>query len=186
MRHASGPVILALIMPCLLAAPLKAQSLTTVELEGVVLTGAVNYSGTFRRSGITYDADIVRRFTIRIGAQGAISMAVVREVHWQGTVTKLNRSFAGKIGVPGQTEDSKVLWVLEGNTLTGLNVFEVGGRATKFTLNRSGGSGFSCSVDAPFMKEVGAGHTTSSAAKGGKAEIIKIRQTGSSCAAKKT
>jgi len=45
MRHASGPVILALIMPCLLAAPLKAQSLTTVELEGVVLTGAVNYSG---------------------------------------------------------------------------------------------------------------------------------------------
>jgi hypothetical protein len=146
----------------------------------------VNYSGTFRRSGITYDADIVRRFTIRIGAQGAISMAVVREVHWQGTVTKLNRSFAGKIGVPGQTEDSKVLWVLEGNTLTGLNVFEVGGRATKFTLNRSGGSGFSCSVDAPFMKEVGAGHTTSSAAKGGKAEIIKIRQTGSSCAAKKT
>ena len=85
-RHASGLVIaIALIMGgCLFAAPLKAQSLTPVELEGVVLTGAVNYSGTFRRSGITYDADIVRRFTIRIGAQGAISTAVVREVHWQG------------------------------------------------------------------------------------------------------
>jgi hypothetical protein len=178
-------VVALTVAGCLLAAPLKAQSLTAVELEGVVLTGAVNYSGTFRRTGITYDADIVRRFTVKVGPQGAISVAVVREVHWQGTVTRLNRSFTGKIGVPGQTEDSKTLWVLEGNTLTGLNVFEVGGRATKFTLNRSG-SGHSCSVEAPFMKEVGAGHTKSSAAKGGKAEILKIRQTGSSCVAKKT
>jgi hypothetical protein len=150
----------------------------------VVLTGAVNYSGTFRRAGFTYDANIVRRFTVKLGPQGAIKASFVREVHWQGTVTKLNRSFSGKIGVPGQTEDSKMLWALDGNTLTGLNVFEVGGRATKFTLNRAG-SGLSCSVEAPFMNEVGAGHTRSSAAKGGKAEVIKIRQTGASCAAKK-
>ncbi len=77
-----------------------------------------------------------------------------------------------------------MLWALDGNTLTGLNVFEVGGRATKFTLNRTG-SRLSCSVEAPFMKEVGAGNTRTSAAKGGKAEVLKIRQTGTSCAAKK-
>jgi hypothetical protein len=164
--------------------PVAAQSLTPAELEGLVLSGAVNYAGTFRRAGLTYDADIVRRFTVRVGSQGAISTSVVREVHYQGTVTKLNRSFSGRIGVPGQTEDSKMLWVLEGSTLTGLNVFEVGGRQTKFTLKRNG-SGFSCTVEAPFMQERGAGNTKTSAAKGGKAEILKIRQTGSSCAAKK-
>jgi hypothetical protein len=164
--------------------PVAAQTLTPAELEGLVLSGAVNYTGTFRRAGFTYDADIVRRFSVKIGAQGSINTSVVREVHYQGTVTRLNRSFSGKIGVPGQTEDSKVLWVLAGNTLTGLNVFEVGGRQTKFTLKRSG-SGFSCSVEAPFMQELGAGSTKSTAAKGGKAEILKIRQTGSSCAAKK-
>jgi hypothetical protein len=169
---------------CIGVLPVAAQSLTPAELEGLVLSGAVNYAGTFRRAGLTYDADIVRRFTVRVGSQGAISTSVVREVHYQGTVTKLNRSFSGRIGVPGQTEDSKMLWVLEGSTLTGLNVFEVGGRQTKFTLKRNG-SGFSCTVEAPFMQERGAGNTKTSAAKGGKAEILKIRQTGSSCAAKK-
>jgi hypothetical protein len=164
--------------------PVAAQTLTPAELEGLVLSGAVNYTGTFRRAGFTYDADIVRRFSVKIGAQGSINTSVVREVHYQGTVTKLNRSFSGKIGVPGQTEDSKVLWILEGNTLTGLNVFDVGGRSTKFTIKRAG-AGFSCSVVAPFMQEMGAGNTKTSAAKGGKAEILKIRQTGSSCAAKK-
>lgn len=169
---------------CIGALPVAAQSLAPADLEGLVLSGAVNYAGTFRRAGLTYDADIVRRFSVKIGPQSAISTSVVREVHWQGTVTKLSRSFSGKIGVPGQTEDSKVLWVLEGHTLTGLNVFEVGGRSTKFTLKRAG-SGFSCSVAGPFMHEMGAGNTKTSAAKGGKAEIVKIRQTGSSCAAKK-
>ena len=169
---------------CIGTQPLAAQSLAPADLEGLVLTGAVNYSGTFRRAGLTYDADIVRRFTVKIGSQGTISTSVVREVHYQGTVTKLNRSFSGKLGVPGQTEDSKVLWVLEGNTLTGLNVFDVGGRSTKFTLKRAG-SEFTCSVVAPFMQEMGAGNTKTSAAKGGKAEILKIRQTGSSCAAKR-
>src|SRR5687768_13872594 len=108
MRYTGGLAVLV-SAACIGALPVAAQSLAPGELEGLVLSGAVNYAGTFRRAGFTYDADIVRRFTVKIGAQGAISTSVVREVHYQGTVTTLNRSFSGKIGVPGQTEDSKML-----------------------------------------------------------------------------
>lgn len=164
----------------------SAYALTLADLENVVLTGRINYSGTFRRPGITYDADIVRRFTIQIGVKGAITASIVREVHSNGKVTTLNRRFVGRISQPSANEskDATVLWVLSDDTLTALNVFDVGGRAAKFKFTRTG-SGMNCAVEAPFMREVGASATKITAAKGGKAEILKIRQTGSSCNAKK-
>jgi hypothetical protein len=170
-----------------LSGPLNAQALTVAELEGMVLTGAVNYAGTFRRPGVPdYDADIVRRFKVQFGAEGAVTSSIVREVHWNGKVTKLKGRFVGVIGKPSANEskDAQVLWLIDGDTLTALNVFDVGGRAAKFKVTRSA-SGLTCTVEAPFMREVGAGPAKITAAKGGKAEVLKIRQTGSNCNAKK-
>jgi hypothetical protein len=152
-----------------------------------VLTGAVNYAGTFRRPGIPdYDADIVRRFRVQFGAHGAVTSTSVREVHHKGKVATLNRRFVGVIGKPSANEskDSQVLWLIDGDTLTAFNVFEVGGQATRFRLTPSA-SGLKCTVESPVMREVGAGAVKITATKGGKAEILKIRQTGSSCSAKK-
>ena len=171
----------------LLSAPLNAQALTAADLEGMVLSGAVNYAGTFRRPGVPdYDADIGRRFKVQFGAGGAVTSSVVREVRWNGNVTTLNARFVGVIGKPSASEskDAQVLWLMDGDTLTALNVFEVGGRATKFKLQRSA-SGLTYTVEAPMMREVGAGAIKTRAAKGGKVEVLKIRQTGSSCNAKK-
>jgi hypothetical protein len=177
------------LFACLLLGPgpLNAQALTVAELEGMIVTGAVKYAGTFRRPGVPdYDADIVWRFKVQFGAAGAVTSTAVREVHWSGKVATLNRRFVGVMGQPGTntSKDSQVLWLIDGDTLKALNVFDVGGRTTTFKFTRTA-SGLACTVDAPHMREVGAGPSKVTAAKGGKAEILKIRQVGSSCSTKK-
>jgi len=171
----------------LAAQPAFAQGITPQELEGWVMSSVMNYAGTFDRQGLVYDADIVRRHTASFGAGGTIRSRSVREVHHKGKVTTLTRSFIGSFNKPGANDvnDAQTLWIIEGSDLVALNVFDVGGRATRFKLQRKD-SGFTCSVNAPFMQEVGAGATTLTAGKGGKVKILKIRQTGSSCSFKRT
>jgi hypothetical protein len=82
--------------------------------------------------------------------------------------------------VTGRAKGPEILWLLEDDTLTALNVFEVGGRATRFKLIPNA-SGMECTVESQFMQEVGAGTTKLGAPKGGQIEILEITQTGSSC-----
>jgi hypothetical protein len=177
---------LAALFGVLAAQPALAQGISPRDLEGWVMSSVINYAGTFDRQGFVYDADIVRRHTASFGTGGAIRSNSVREVHYKGQVTRLNRSFVGSFNKPGANDakDAQTLWVIEGSDLVALNVFDVGGRATRFKLQRTDG-GFKCSVTAPFMQEVGAGATTVTAGKGGKVKILKIRQTGSSCSFKR-
>jgi hypothetical protein len=75
-----------------LAGMVDARSpLTTEELQGSVITGTVSFTGKFKRAGTIYKADIIRHFTVRIGAGGAIAATAVREVHRDGSVTAMKR-----------------------------------------------------------------------------------------------
>jgi hypothetical protein len=167
------------LVPCQAA---FAQNISPQDLQGWTMSVTVNYAGTFDRQGLVYDANIVRRLTVSFGTNGAIRSRAVREVHHKGTVTTLVRSFVGTFNKPGANDakDAQVLWTINADELVALNVFGVGGRATRYKLTRSN-SGFTCTANAKFMQEVGAGTTTTTAGKGGSVKILKIRQTGSSC-----
>jgi hypothetical protein len=162
----------------------QGQEISIEALQGVAISGVVNYTGRFRTHLGEGTSNIVWNFRLRIGPGSAVSMSHTRNVRWQtkeGPKTaSLSKSATGTIGLPKQTSDGAALWLLEANTLVLLKVFEVGGNSTKITLARRG-SGLSCSVTAPMVREVGAGASKTKAAVGGKVEMLDIRQTSSSC-----
>ena len=160
------------------------QEVTLERLQGATISGVVNYVGRFRTHSGESTSTIAWNYRLKIGPGSAVNMSATRNVHWQtkdGPKTaSLSKSRAGTIGVPKQHEDGAALWLLEGNTLVLLRVFEVGGIAMRITLTETG-PGLGCSVTAPMAREVGAGQTKTQAAVGGKVEMLSMRQTSSSC-----
>ena len=160
------------------------QEITLERLQGATISGVVNYAGRFRTHLGESTSTIAWNYRLKIGPGSAVNMSATRNVHWQtkdGPKTaSLSKSRTGTIGVPAQTQDGAALWLLEGNTLVLLKVFEVGGIAMRITLTETG-SGLGCSVTAPMAREVGAGQTKTKAAVGGKVEMLSMSQTSSSC-----
>lgn len=162
----------------------QGQEISIEALQGVAISGVVNYTGRFRTQLGEGTSNIVWNFRLKIGPGSAVNMSHTRNVRWQtkeGPKTaSLSKSATGTIGLPKQTSDGAALWLLEGNTLVLLRVFEVGGNATRITLTQRN-SGLSCSVTAPMAREAGAGSTKTKAAVGGKVEMLDIKQISSSC-----
>jgi hypothetical protein len=162
----------------------EAQNITIEALQGATISGVVNYVGRFRTHLGEATSNIAWNYRLRVGPGSTVTMSTTRNVHWQtkdGPKTaSLSKSLTGTIGVPRQATDGAALWLLEGNTLILLRVFEVGGNAMRITFTRTG-SKLSCSATAPMAREVGAGSTKTQAAVGGKVEMLSTRQTSSSC-----
>lgn len=198
MRLLVGTLLLAATMPALAraqapaptateaeaAAKAETQEISIAALQGVSISGVVNYAGRFRTHLGEGASTIASSFRLKIGPGATAAMSHTRKVSWQrkdGPKTaSISKSATGTIGLPKQTGDGAALWLLEGNTLVLLKVFEVGGTAMRIALKQRD-MGWSCSVTAPMAREVGAGATKTKAAVGGKVEMLDIRQTSSSC-----
>jgi hypothetical protein len=171
-----------------LPTPALAQNITLDDLQGVTIHTVNSYEGTFKNDYGTAPGQFDAKGEIRIGPGSSIRTTSTRNVRVdapKGTKnSQLSRENSGKIGTPLQASDKSgnILWVLDGNTLTRLRTFEVGGNLLKISFSKSA-SGLKCSVSAPFASEVGAGNTrdTSAMPGGGKVEILNVRQTRSSC-----
>lgn len=192
MKFLSAVFLLLVMMPGPTRGQTPSQSpsqmgvpdITIEALQGVTISGVVHYVGRFRTHLGEGTSNIAWSYRLRIGPGSAISMSTTRNVNWQTKEgpksASLNKSVTGTIGIPRQTGDGAALWLLEGNTLTLLRVFEVGGNAMRITLARAG-SKLTCSTTAPMAKEVGAGTTKTQAAVGGRVEMLSIKQTSASC-----
>lgn len=162
-----------------------AQGVTLDNLQGTTISTRVRYSGTFRNSKGTVPGTVLVTMQIRIGPEDALVVDYARTATAHtpvgdktGTIT---RKIAGKIGVPGTTVESNFVWLLEGDQLVNLNVREVGGFKTVIDLRRDGDN-LSCKVSSVYASELGAGPgKTTSAATGGKVEILAQKQTSSDC-----
>lgn len=162
----------------------RTQDITIEALQGAQISGAANYVGRFRTPIGESTSNIVWKYQIKIGPGLNAAISTTRNVHWRGKdgpqSASLSRSAKGTIGVPRQSDDGAALWLLDGNTLVLLRVFEVGGVALRITLARADGK-WSCSATAPMAKEVGAGNSKTKAAVGGKVEMLSIKQTSANC-----
>jgi len=197
MRLFSGLLLLFAALPALAQAqpatppgkaPPNAQpegkAISIEDLQGVTISGVVNYAGRFRTNLGESTSTIVWNYRLKVGPGPAVAMSYTRNVHWQAKdgpkTASLSKSLTGTIGVPREAGKEATLWLLDGNTLVLLRVFEVGGVAMRIALTQKG-SDLSCSATAPMARETGAGNTRTQAAVGGKVEMLSIRQTSSSC-----
>jgi hypothetical protein len=167
------------------AGPANAQSVTLENLQGKVISTRVRFSGTFRNPKGTAPGTILVTMQIRIGPADALTVKYARTATAHTPVGDktgtLTRDLSGRIGIPGKTVDATYLWLLDGDQLVNLNVREVGGYKTVITLGRSGES-LVCRVTTTYAAEVGSGPgKTTSAARGGKVEVLAQKQTSSDC-----
>lgn len=163
-------------------APAMAQGTSVESLHGKSITASVQYEVQLRREGREFAAPVTAEWRLAIGADNRVTGSISRtSVSPRGPVST-SRPISAVIGRPGQIKDAggHGLILLSGNTLTLLRTFEVGGIKTTITLTGGGG----CSIDAPVMKEVGAGPTRRDAIVGGSIEILSSRQVSSTCRVK--
>jgi hypothetical protein len=167
------------------ASPANAQNVTLESLQGTAISTRVRFSGTFRNPKGTVPGTIVVTMQIRVGPGDALAVKYARTATAHTPVGDktgtLTRDLSGTIGTPGKTVDANHLWLMDGNQLVNLNVREVGGYKTVITFENSGEK-LSCKVTTTYAPEVGAGPgKTTSAAVGGKVEVLAQKQTSSDC-----
>lgn len=187
-------VAMCLLIPWIADDPALAQSpsenaaapsaeITIADLQNVVVTAQANYSGQIRWSGesVTHQFQQHGAFRITIGPGHAMRVVVENENRWDGQL-KGRRRFddKGTIGVPASNNEQigvrRALWVLEGNTLTILRVYERGGRISKVVFSRSA-NGLSCTFTSSYAVESGAGNPRILAPEqGGYYDFIGVKQ----------
>ena len=176
----------ALLM--LVATFAAAEDLSLDDLQGITIHTSVSYVGRFRNARGEAPGGFTTRGEIKIGPGAAIATKFVRDTYAdtpRGRVTgSLTRSGTTEIGKSREMNDGSgaVVWLIEGQSLVALRVYEVGGVAIRIKFEKAG-TDYVCSVDAPMAREVGAGPTKDKSAMqgGGKVEVISAKVTASSC-----
>jgi hypothetical protein len=168
-----------------MAGSANAQTVTLDTLQGAEINTRVRFSGTFRSAKGTGPGTIVVTLQIRVGPGDALEVKYARTATAHTPVGDktgtLKRNLSGKIGTPGKAVDSDFVWLLQGDQLVNLNVREVGGFKTTIAFEGPVEK-LQCKVTTAYVPEVGAGPgKTTSAARGGKVEILNQRQTSSDC-----
>jgi hypothetical protein len=113
------------------------DAITIDDLESATIAGVIVYAGQIRWSG----DNVVRfwlqnwRFKIQIGPATAVKWTVdTSGKYGENDAKRRHFAYSGTIGRPDMTPEQHgsgaraVVWTLEGNTLTLLRVFEIGGR----------------------------------------------------------
>jgi hypothetical protein len=168
-----------------MAVSADAQTVTLDTLQGAEINTRVRFSGTFRNPKGTVPGTVVVTMQIRVGPGDALEVKYARTATAHTPIGDktgtLTRNLSGKIGAPGKAVDSDFVWLLQGDQLVNLNVREVGGVKTTITFEGPVEK-LQCKVTSAYVPEVGAGPgKTTSAARGGKVEILSQRQATSDC-----
>lgn len=173
----------------LVAGAAPAMAITLADLQGVTIYTINTYTGQMAHDLGSGRGDVTIRGEITIGPGDAIRHSFQRSVIAHGPKgTKqgsISRSNSGRLNVPMKStvhQGGAGLWLLQGDTLVNLKTFYVGGGTMRITLRKAGNS-ITCSVRAPIMRELGKGPTTAEGALAGagKAKILQMKETGSSC-----
>ena len=170
-----------------LAVKPQPSAIALADLHGATVHATYNFTGRYRTELLgEFVGGSATRMDIKIGPRGAIQWTTTRNT-WAdragGRVTgQMQRGGSGTIGIPMQMKDGSGprLWLLKGNTLQMLTVYQKGGSTLVITF-RKGDAGLTCSAAAGFAREIGAGPTTDKSPGGGNVYVLSSRPTGTSC-----
>ncbi len=161
-----------------------AEDVSLEDLQGAVITTAVEFTGYFKRATGQGPGYITQRMRIAIGPGASVKSTFRREVTAKTRAgnksSALSRSFDGTIGRPGSSDLGSHVWLLQGNSLILLKVMEVGGQASTIAFVRSGSS-LTCTVKTANARETGAGKSKTKSVFSGKVVIVNMKQTSSTC-----
>jgi hypothetical protein len=146
---------------------------------GKSIVASVDIASRIRRpDGHEFDSTVKWGVNVSISAGGQVKGSGLRTGSTsRGKPVSRTYTISGKVGKPRRGASGHNLMFVSGNTLTMLSTFDVGGSKTTITLQ--GGS--RCAISFQSMREVGAGATRRDAIGGGSVQILRARQTGSSC-----
>ena len=149
--------------------PAVAEDITVDDLQGVTIHTSTSYVGRFRNDLGEAPGGFTTIAVIKIRQGTAIRTKFTRNT-WADTprgrkTGSFTRTGKGEIAKPWETKSSpgSALWLIEGDTLVAFRVYEVGGSTMRIKFEKTS-DGLSCTVDAPVMREVGAGATTDKSA----------------------
>lgn len=171
-------------------APAFAQDVAFVDLQGTTINATVNYDQTLRNlgTGQVFSNSNQQSIKLRVGPGEELDQVfTVTIIASNGRVVGSN-SFPAKLTLnkPKQGKSGHMLWTFDGGKLTWLQTFESGGRRITISFKRSA-DGLSCSVEAPFAREQGAGSMQTNAAVGNfKMEWLNVKQASSNCRVEKS
>jgi hypothetical protein len=164
----------------------KASDFTLADLQGLTIHTTNSFVGHIRNMKGEFPGGWTSRMEIKIGPNGEFQWNHTR-LAWVDAPkgrknAQMHRSGKGKMGSAFDVKDGsgQYLWLLEGDTLTSLRVFETGGMIRKIKFDKSA-AGLKCTASATLAREVGAGPTKDRAAVGGKVQVLNARPTSSSC-----
>lgn len=181
------------VLAALMAAPsfAQAQAVTFADLEGQTVTAYFVYAQNVRLldQGRTINNESRTTMTLAIGPGSRIAQEYKIQV-----VAPNGREVGGftghiraELNKPTKWQHGEMVFVFENDSLIRLQTFNKGGRKITISFKKSP-SGLTCSVDAPFSKEEGAGggvDTTSQTTKQ-RIEILSAKTTSSSCRVART
>jgi hypothetical protein len=168
------------------AISLKTSDFSLPDLQGLTIHTTNSFVGHIRNMKGEFPGGWTSRMEIKIGSNGDFQWNHTR-LAWVDAPkgrknAQMHRSGRGKMGSAFDVKDGsgQYLWLLEGDTLTSLRVFETGGMIRKIKFDKSA-TGLKCTASATLAREVGAGPTKDRAAVGGKVQVLSARPTSSSC-----
>jgi hypothetical protein len=186
-RRTIGGVLAALMaMPCLAQAP----AVTFADLEGQTVTASFTYSQTIRRVAENRVLTNENRQTVilKIGPGNRIEQEHrVQIVAPNGREVGVDvATMTAELNKPRKWRHGELVWLFDQGQLVRLQTFDKGGRKITIAL-KQGPSGLTCTVDAPFSKEDGAGAITTTAAVGKvKIEILSAKVHSNACRVART
>ncbi len=184
---ACGVLAGTLAMPSLA----QAQAVTFADLEHHTVTANFVYAQTVRLldQGRTINNENRQTMTLSIGPDGRIDQEYRLQIVAPNgrEVGGFKGNIKAELNKPTRWQHGDLVFVFENDSLIRLQTFDKGGRKITLSFKRTPG-GLTCSVNAPFSKEEGAGSgidTTSQATKR-RIEILSAKTVSSSCRVTRT
>lgn len=167
------------------------QAVTFAELEGQTITASFAYAQTVRLldQGRTVNNQSRQTMTLAIGPGGRIAQEYKIQVVAQNgrEVGGFTGHINAELNKPTKWQHGEMVFVFENDSLIRLQTFRKGGRKITVSFKRAP-SGLTCSVEAPFSKEEGAGSAvdTTSQTNRQRIEILSAKTVSSSCRVART
>jgi hypothetical protein len=187
-----GPRTIATGFAALIAIPALAQArdVTFSDLDGQTVIASFTYSQTIRRieENRVLTNENRQTVTLKIGPGNRIDQEHrVQIVAPNGREVGVDvATLTAELNRPRKWGHGELVWLFDQGQLVRLQTFDKGGRKITIAFKR-GPSGLTCTVEAPFSKEEGAGAITTTAAVGKvKIEILSAKVHSNACRVART
>jgi hypothetical protein len=185
-------VVIALTGVMAMSALAQTQAVTFADLEGQTVTAQFTYAQTVKlleAGNRVVNNENRQTMTLAIAPGGHIAQEYRIQVVAQNgrEVGAFNGKIKAELNKPTKWQHGEMVFVFENGSLVRLQAFKTGGRKITVSFKRAP-AGLTCSVDAPFSKEAGAGSAidTTSQTNRQRIEILSAKTVSSSCRVART